>query len=168
VACDYGIPYEVLTGDLSQVNFSSARMGWQEFSRVIDVIRWQLLEPRLLNPLVDWFLEAEALAMVRPPAVEGPLWTAPARVLVDETREVPALRDKVRAGFMSLPEAIRSMGYDPETLIQEQAAFLKFIDRMEVKVDSDPRNDYALVEARQQAAVEDKAAEDATTKKETA
>lgn len=154
VACDYGIPYEVLTADLSQVNFSSARMGWQEFSRSIDVIRWQLLEPRLLNPLVEWFLEAEALAMVRPPALEGPLWTPPARVLVDETREIPALRDKVRAGFMSLPEAIRTMGYDPETLIVEQAAFLALLDQHGVTLDSDPRNDYALAAAQQQAAAD--------------
>ena len=72
VAADYGLPYEVLTGDLSQVNFSSARMGWQEFGRNIDAARWQLLKPQFLDPLADWFLTAEALVMTRPPALEPP------------------------------------------------------------------------------------------------
>ena len=160
VAADYGLPYEVLTGDLSQVNFSSARMGWQEFGRNIDAARWQLLKPQFLDPLADWFLTAEALVMTRPPALEVPLWTPPARVLVDETREVPALRDKVRAGFMSLPEAIRTMGYDPETLILEQAKFLGLMDQLGLKFDSDPRNDYA--QAKAEAAEEEEADEDHT------
>ena len=160
VAADYGLPYEVLTGDLSQVNFSSARMGWQEFGRNIDAARWQLLKPQFLDPLADWFLTAEALVMTRPPSIEVPLWTPPARVLVDETREVPALRDKVRAGFMSLPEAIRTMGYDPETLILEQAKFLGLMDQLGLKFDSDPRNDYAQAAAEDQAQAEDKAEEE--------
>jgi len=168
VAADYGLPYEVLTGDLSQVNFSSARMGWQEFGRNIDAARWQLLKPQLLDPLAAWFLEAESLTLIRPPVVEVPLWTPPARVLVDETREVPALRDKVRAGFMSLPEAIRTMGYDPETLLREQAKFLALVDELGVKLDSDPRNDYAQAEAQAEEADADNTAPGKPTDQEKA
>ena len=49
IAAGLGVPYEALTGDLSQVNFSSARMGWQEFGRNIEVWRWQMLMPQGLD-----------------------------------------------------------------------------------------------------------------------
>ena len=39
VAAGYGVTYEALTGDLSNVNFSSGRMGWLEFHR--NVTSWQ-------------------------------------------------------------------------------------------------------------------------------
>ena len=140
IAADYGIPYEVLTGDLSQVNFSSARMGFNEFARNIDTWRWQLLVPRLLDPLVAWFREAAALVglTVRQ---ERPLWTAPARVMVDSTREVPALIKAVRAGLMSMPQAIRQQGYDPDVLLAEEAAWRAKTAEAGVLFDTDPGAD---------------------------
>ena len=140
VAADYGIPYEVLTGDLSQVNFSSARMGWNEFARNIETWRWQLLVPRLLNPLVDWFREAAALigfTVVQP----YPLWTAPARVMVDATREVPALIKAIRAGLISTPQAIRQQGYDPDLLLAEESAWRAKTATAGLLFDSDPGAD---------------------------
>jgi capsid protein len=142
IAADYGLPYETLTGDLSQVNFSSARMGWNEFSRNVNDWRWNLLAPQCLNPLIGWFSEAAALVGLDPQGAT-PLWSAPARVMVDESREIPAIRDKVRAGLMSLPEAIRQQGYDPETLIRETAAFNALLDGLGLKLDTDPRADAA-------------------------
>ena len=139
VAADYGIPYEVMTGDLSRVNFSSARMGFQEFGRSIESWRWQLFAPQFLTPLVGWYLEAEAVAGYtgRP---EVPLWTAPARQIVDPAREIPAIRDAVRSGLMSLPQAIRAMGFDPAVLVQEHADFLAVLDKLGVAFDSDGRH----------------------------
>lgn len=139
-AADYGIPYEVLTGDLSQVNFSSARMGFNEFARNIDVWRWQLLVPRLLDPLVDWFREAASLVGLNV-RQERPLWTAPARVMVDTTREVPALIKAVRAGLMSMPQAIRQQGYDPDVLLAEEAAWRAKTAAAGVLFDTDPGAD---------------------------
>ena len=139
VASDYGIPYDVLTGDLSEVNFSSARMGFQEFSRNIETWRWQLLAPQFLVPLVGWYLDAEAIGGFngRP---EQPLWTAPSRQVVDPAREIPALRDAVRAGFMSLPQAIRAQGFDPLVLATEHAAYLATLDGLGIAFDSDGRH----------------------------
>lgn len=139
VAADYGIPYEVMTGDLSRVNFSSARMGYQEFGRSIESWRWQLFAPQFLTPLTQWYLEAEAIAGYtgRP---EVPLWTAPSRQIVDPAREIPAVRDAVRAGLKSLPQAIREQGFDPEILAKEHAAFLAVLDGLGIAFDSDARH----------------------------
>ena len=52
VATGYGVPYELLTQDFSQVNFSSARMAWLEFNRNINKWRWQLVVPRMCNPVL--------------------------------------------------------------------------------------------------------------------
>lgn len=139
VACDYGITYEVITNDLSEVNFSSARLGWQEFGRNIDVWRWQLLKPQLLDHLGNWFLIAESVAYPNAPAIETPLWSAPARTVVDPAKEIPALADSVRAGFMSLPEAIRKQGYDPITLAKEHADYLHLLDELGIRSDTDAR-----------------------------
>lgn len=140
IAADYGLPFEILSGDLSEVNFSSARMGFNEFGRNIDVWRWHIMIPQLLNPLAQWFNQAAALVGL-PPSEQSPLWTPPARTLVDQVREMPAMRDAVRAGLMSLPEAIRSMGYDPVTLANEHAQYLTLLDQLGLKLDSDPRAD---------------------------
>ena len=134
-AADYGLPYEVLTGDLSEVNFSSARMGFQEFSRNIDVWRWQLLEPQFLSPLAAWYLEAELLAGFGGRA-ETPLWTAPSRQIVDPAREIPAIIEAVRGGLMSLPQAIRAQGFDPIVLATEHAEFMAILDGLGVTFDS--------------------------------
>lgn len=138
VAADYGVPYETLTGDLSQVNFSSARMGWNEFARNIDVWRWHMMIPQLLNPVAQWFDTAAALTGQT--AQPLPEWTPPARVMVDPTREIPAIQAAIRCGLLTLPEAIRQQGYDPDTLIQEQAAFLQKLDALGIRLDSDPRH----------------------------
>ena len=61
IAAAYGITYEALTGDLSNTNFSSARMGWIEFSRNVDRWRWNMLIPAM-KKMEGWFLEAAQLA----------------------------------------------------------------------------------------------------------
>ena len=138
VAADYGVPYETLSGDLSEVNFSSARMGWNEFARNIDVWRWHLIIPQMLAPLTNWFRDAAQLAGYSLPDTL-PQWTPPARVMVDMVHEVPAIKDAIRCGLITLPEAIRQQGYDPESLIQEQAAFLARLDALGIRLDCDPR-----------------------------
>lgn len=139
VASDYGIPYEVMTGDLSKVNFSSARMGFQEFGRSIESWRWQLFAPQFLNPLAQWYLEAENIAgyTARP---ELPLWTAPARQIVDPAREIPAIKEAMRIGIKSIPQGIREQGFDPEIVARENAEYFKLLDGLGLALDSDARH----------------------------
>src|ERR1700743_1673060 len=51
VASGLGITYEQLTGDLSQVNYSSLRAGLVEFRRTIDTLRWQVFMPQFCVPV---------------------------------------------------------------------------------------------------------------------
>ncbi|MBB1074457.1 phage portal protein [Rhodoferax sp. 4810] len=136
IASDYGITFESLTGNMSKVNFSSGRMGRLEFERNIDVWRWQLLAPQFLQPLAKWFLLAETIVYPNSTASEQPLWSAPARTLVDPAREVPPIKEMVKAGLLSLPEAIRKQGYDPIVLANEHAEYLRYLSELGINTDT--------------------------------
>ena len=142
VAAGLGITYEALTGDLSSVNFSSARMGAQEMGRNIDQWVWSLFIPRFCERVLEWFLDAVEMQGIPVTDVTGE-WTPPARTVVDPSKEFKSLSDACRNGFISLPEAIRRQGYDPLQVAQEQADYLTFLDSLGVKVESDYRNDAA-------------------------
>lgn len=133
VASGFGITYESLTGDLSQVNFSSARMGWQEFGRSIEAWRWNMIIPKLCSGVARWFAEFSSIPGLKTE------WTPPARMMVDPVREIPAIKDAIRSGLMTQSEAIREQGYDPEQLFTEMAADNARLDELAITLDSDPR-----------------------------
>ncbi len=58
ISAGFRVPYELLTGDLSQVNYSSIRAGLVEFRRQIDAVQWQLFIPMFCAPVWRWFTEA--------------------------------------------------------------------------------------------------------------
>ena len=138
VASGFGITYESLTGDLNQTSFSSGRMGWLEFHRNIEQWRWQMLIPQMLNPIWNWFVAAGAVNGVRAEGVVAH-WTPPRRELIDPAKEIQATKDAVRSGFMSLSEAQREFGYDPEEVITEIAQDNERLDDLGVILDTDAR-----------------------------
>jgi lambda family phage portal protein len=118
VSAGMGISYEAMTGDYSQVNFSSGRMGHIEFRRNIDNWRWNLLIPQLCEPFFKMFLQ---WAKLRGIDIEGARieWVPPAHVMIDPTKEINAEKEAVRAGFKSRSRVILESGNDPETTLQE-------------------------------------------------
>ncbi len=57
-----GVPYELLAGDLSLVNYSSAKAGFSQFYRRCRAIRASLLVARLLDPIWQRFVTLEILS----------------------------------------------------------------------------------------------------------
>ena len=117
VAAGYGITFESLTGILSDVNFSSARMGWIEFHRNVSAWRWNITIPQVLDPVHRWFNDAARLSQIRGP--RRMIWTPPRRELIDPAKEIKALIEAVKAGFMSLSDVQRSLGYIPSEVMEE-------------------------------------------------
>lgn len=120
VASGYGLPYETLTGDYSEVNFSSGRMGWIEFHRQVASYRWNVMVPQLLDPVAAWYRESASLIGLR--GTKEMSWTFPRRELLDPTKDTKALVESVTAGLLSLSEVQRSLGYIPEEVMAEIAA----------------------------------------------
>jgi len=139
IATGYGVPYSILTGDLSKVNFSSGRMGDRAFAR--NVKQWQqfLLIPQLCQPVWAWFMEAAITARALPAAVPA-RWAPPRRELTDPAREIPALVAAVRGGQMTQPELLRQSGVDPDDFVRELQEWNRQLDQAGVVLDSDPRH----------------------------
>lgn len=118
VAAGYGVSYEAMTGDYSQVNFSSGRMGHIEFRRNIDSWRWNILIPHFCQHYFEWFLE---YAKLKGHDIQGVTveWTPPAHTMIDPSKEIAADKEAVKAGFKSRRRVIREQGDDPEAVEQE-------------------------------------------------
>jgi len=138
IAAGIGIPYEALTGDLSNVNFLSGRMGWLAFYRNIDGWRTDIVIPRICEPEMKWFLEAAAVArgIAEPVRVN---WTAPHRDLLDPTKEIKALREEMRLGTLSYPDLVRMRGRDPQSVVDSWQKWDKELADRKLFFDWDPR-----------------------------
>lgn len=134
IAAGLGMPYEVLTGDLSQTNYSSIRAGMLEFRRMIDQFRWQVLIPQLCQPVWRRFLQA--LGVDDDVAVT---WTPPRWEWVDPAKEAAAVETNIRNGLLTWREAVSEMGYDPDEQLAEIAETNAAWDTAGVVLDCDPR-----------------------------
>ena len=168
VAAGMGITYEALTGDLAQVNFSSARMGRLEMDANVSAWQWLMLMPQMMQPLSRVFVDAwqsvdaeEFAAAGLPDDIWqhiGLSWVPPRKIIVDPAREFAALREAVRSGFASRQQVVRMLGIDPERLLEEQAQDKEEADRLGLPFDSDPRADVS-----RQSKLEDDAGERVTS-----
>lgn len=138
VAVALGITFEALTGNLSNVNFSSGRMGWLEMARAIDAARWGMLIPQGIDRIGRWVIEAASIAEPQLARVRLS-WTPPRRDMIAPEKEIPALRDAVLAGFTSRTAVVREMGEDPDAVLAEIAAEQKAADAAGVRLASDLR-----------------------------
>ena len=159
VAAGYGISFEALTGIYSEVNYSSGRMGWLEFHR--NVARWRhgIMIPQILDRVARWFDRScrEDLNMA---VRRGPwMWTPPRRELLDPSRDIPALVESVQAGFTSLSEVQRSLGWVPSALLEELKVDLEQAREAGLVLTVDKSRDPNLLFATQETAdTEDAAA----------
>lgn len=137
-AAGLGITYEALTGDLSNVNFSSGRMGRMEMDRNVSSWQWLMLVPQMMQPISLWTIEAlTQVASVQVPRDLQLGWVPPHRIMVDPSREIAALRDKVKAGFASRQGVVRELGFDPEDLLMEQIEDMETCKDTGLRFDSD-------------------------------
>ena len=120
IAAGLGVTYEAFTGDLSNVNFSSGRMGWIEMYRNIQDWQWQMLIPQFCEKVYGWFIEQNQMLGNIPTNQEiKATWTCPRREMIDPSKEIAAMVKQLRAGLISYPEAVKQLGYDPDLIISE-------------------------------------------------
>jgi capsid protein len=127
IAAGIGIPYEMLSGDLEGVNYSSAKLGHETFRRRCDTIRRTLLVPKFFGPVWRRFLTLEVLAgrFEIPGFYSDPesaldvefLWTAWASL--DPEKDANATIANINAGIQSRFESIAARGRDPVEVLAE-------------------------------------------------
>ncbi|MBN8843262.1 MAG: phage portal protein [Sphingomonadales bacterium] len=138
ISAGLGVPYEMLTGDLSQVSFISGRLGRLTFNRALATWQWLMFIPRFCAAVEQWFLDAAEMMGHNIDGVEL-RWTPPKQEMLDPASEVPANRDAVRAGQKTHSQVVRENGDDPDTFFAELADDLKRLDDLGIVLDSDPR-----------------------------
>ena len=130
VASGSGTPYELITGDLSQVNYSSARVGLQNFIRRCRAIRSSILIGRFLQPVWERMVTLEILSgRLAAPGFEqdaeayfDATFLFPEWASLDPYKETAADVEALNAGLRSRQEIIASRGRDIEDVDAEIAA----------------------------------------------
>lgn len=141
IAAALGVTYEDMTGDYSQVNFSSARMARLAHWANVHDWRWNMLIPQFCDGVWDWAMEAAALSGVIGAEAETPTarWTPPPMPMIEPDKEGLALQRLVRTGAMTPSEMVREQGNDPDAHWVEYAADLATLDKLGIVLDSDAR-----------------------------
>ncbi len=127
IAAGVGLTYEMLTGDYSQVNYSSARAGMLEFRRFASGVQFHQLVFPFCRPVWRRFVAWQAFTgeidrviyAASPLPFESAKWLPPAWAGVDPQKDAKADEIAVRNKFKSRAEVIAERGYDIEDVDRE-------------------------------------------------
>lgn len=124
IAAALGLPYEMLTGDLSETNYSSARFSALQFRRRAEMLQKTLIEGQFLRPLWRRFIPWKALTGDLPAdAAASPdykvTFTPPGWPTIDPLKETNADIRALESGLKSRAEIIAARGRDPDEVDRE-------------------------------------------------
>lgn len=145
IAIGVGITYEQLTGDLTNVNYSSIRAGLIEFRRRCAMLQHNIMVFQFCRPIWNRWLELAMLSgKIASSKKEGQTfkdvkWIPQGFDWVDPLKDQQAQQMAVRNGFKSRSEVVSEMGYDAEEIDQEIAEDQKRADSFGLCFDSDAR-----------------------------
>lgn len=139
VATGFRVPYELITGDLRQVNFSSARIGMEDFRGLVEQTQWLLIIPVFCQPTWDWFCEFAWTAGQLDEPTCPVIWDPPEFQSVNPFQDAQTDLLEVRAGFASLQSKMAKRGEDPGKVIAEIAEMNALLDAKGIVLDSDAR-----------------------------
>lgn len=147
IAARHGVPYEVLTGDLTGVSDRALKLILNEFRRMLEQRQWLYLIPKWCQPIREAYWDAAVLSG----ALDAPGY-AERRDEYTETTHIPqgwpwshpvqdvdAERKAVRAGFKSRSSVVSASGEDPDVVNAEIAQDNALSDAKGFVFDSDPR-----------------------------
>jgi len=168
IATAMGMPYQLLTGDVSRVNWSSYKAGIVPFKQMIRRLQKRTIIPMVCRPAWRWFIESAYAAGKISELNYAVQWTLPGFEPIDRQKELIADRIEARIGKSSMFEIIRASGKDPEMVLAEIKAWSNETDRLELVFDTDPRkvSNAGLTQARPDGTVLPPATPEDTTETE--
>lgn len=139
IAAGFRVPYSMLSGNLSKVNYSSGKLGLETYKRTIDELQWKIIIPMLLQPIWDWFCEAAYLSGQIKKRVVEVEWSPPRFPSADEAKDIAARVAAMRSGLLNPLIAIAETGYTPDEVIAGYVEWNALLDKHGLIFDSDPR-----------------------------
>lgn len=119
ISAGMGVPYEFVTGDMSEVNFSSSRVRTNQYKRDVEREQWTLMVPMFCDRISARWLSLLEFTGAPAPADVYPDWTTPKWASVNPVQDVAADLSEIKGGLSSISEKIRQRGYDPELVFAE-------------------------------------------------
>lgn len=135
VAAAYGITYEMLTMDYSNVNFTSGRMAKIDVSQNFRSWQYNLLVPQICAPVWEWFVSAAIVAGQLQMRIAAD-WTAPRVQQLDPVKETDAQVKRIKSGLATLSETLREMGREPEEFFEEYRQDKERCEALGITIDS--------------------------------
>ncbi|WIM10597.1 phage portal protein [Enhydrobacter sp.] len=130
IAAGLGVPEHLLTGDLSQANYSSLRAALVAYRARLEALQFNILVPQLLDRvwrraitfgILSGQIEAPDFAANAADYFRVD-WFPPPIAHVDPEKEIAAEVAAISAGLTSRRQVVASRGYSVETLDAEIAA----------------------------------------------
>jgi lambda family phage portal protein len=130
IAARYGVPYEVLTGDLRGVSDRALKLILNEFRRLLEMLQWQYFIPMFCQRIREAFFDSAYVAGVlqladyetrREEYVET-LWVPQGWPYSHPVQDVKADIEAISAGLTSRTKVALGAGEDAEEIEDEQAA----------------------------------------------
>lgn len=139
IAAGWGLMFELLSGNLSEVSYSSYRGGAISFKDFIEAFQYIVLIPFFGDPVYERFFASCKIAGMIPASTQyGVEWGPPAFDLLDREAEAGADEHMVRIGSMTWDQMILRQGLDPE---KQYAAIQRWQQRLKgdgIVLDCDP------------------------------
>ncbi|MCC6506793.1 MAG: phage portal protein, partial [Aquimonas sp.] len=117
IASGIGVPYPMISSDMNEDNFSSARIRIIDFRRDVEQMQWTVLVPRMLNRIWQWFCEAANFTGL--PIDTAVEWSTPRWDYVNPQQDINAEVEAIKYGLMTPSESLRRRGYKPEQVFAE-------------------------------------------------
>jgi lambda family phage portal protein len=136
IAAGLDLPYELLSGDLSEVNYTSHRGGLVQFRGFVEADQWQVIVPQLCAPITTrWTREALGVDGMIDPNMQW-VYTPPRFGLLDPAKEIPATVAALKAGLDSYQNVIYRDGYDWREKLEEIEEFQKEVKSRGIALES--------------------------------
>lgn len=139
-AAGTGTPYEILTGDMREINDRALRVVLNEFRRRLEQLQFGVYVHQLCRPVraawMDMAVLSGALLLEdyaqRRRDYLRTRWVPQGWAYIQPVQDVQARRMEVQAGFASRSEMVLRTGYDAETVDAENAADQERAERLKL------------------------------------
>ncbi len=146
IAAAAGITYEQLTGKMTDVNYSSARVRLIDIRRGFEMDQRQVIGFQFCRKVWSWWLDAAvASGRLRIPSYQSqryqyqPAWVPQPFEHIDPVKDLVADVGAVRAGFKTHEDLVMEWGGDPSTHYPIIERINRHFDELGLVFDTDPR-----------------------------
>ena len=119
IAAGWGVTYEMMTGDVSDTSFSSARVNRLNFQREAEVEQWVVFIPKFCDRVCRAFADAAELAGKVKLADYNVEHSTPKWDYVNPADDVKADLQEIAGGLSTFSEKLRKRGYKPDQVFAE-------------------------------------------------